>query len=315
MCFSLQWGEHWSSKSDHPDTYPGTQAWSESETVILARAASTFSPTIFISIHSGSLHMLSPFAFKGSLAGEPASSTTAVDPPNMKVQKVEQDSLVGTGLKPVLTLLKHVNQDFCRCRVGAAGKELGYLSPGTCLDYIYNRVGTRYAFALEIYSGKRYAGPPRKSRPSALLEEEMTQRSLVDLETENDMDSEFQLTHEDENLMMELKSHETSSMPLAAFPSFELPSFTEVASSTSSPRTNDGDIPEQSVILFPRTQRGKARACLIGFNPVTAPMYKRTVDHWSRGLLAFVQAIQATRPKEGQQQQQAETTNETEEEN
>lgn len=296
------WGEHWSSKSNHPDTYPGTKAWSEAETVIMAHAASNFLPTIFISIHSGSLHMLSPFAFKGSLAGEPAASTTAIDPPDMLHKSVPADSLAGTGLKPVLQVLKHVNRDFCRCRVGAAGKELGYLCPGTCLDYIYNRVGTRYAFALEIYSGKRYAGP-KKSRGSSLIQEEMTLTSLVDVETDRDLEAESFASHADEQGLMELKSEQefasTASVDLNTLPSFDLPSFTETSSSSvDASLTNDGDVPELSGVIFPRTQRGKVRQCLLGFNPVTKPMYERTVDHWSRALFAFVNSIHSTRPKE-----------------
>jgi len=35
--------------------------------------------------------------------------------------------------------------------VGAAGKQVGYLCPGTCLDYIYDKLGAKYSFAFEIY--------------------------------------------------------------------------------------------------------------------------------------------------------------------
>jgi len=40
--------------------------------------------------------------------------------------------------------------------VGAAGKEVGYLCPGTCLDYAYDKVNVPYSFAWEIYGKDMY---------------------------------------------------------------------------------------------------------------------------------------------------------------
>jgi hypothetical protein len=52
----------------------------------------------------------------------------------------------------MLEILHHVNDKYCKdCEVGAAGKEVGYLCPGTCLDYAYDNVSAKYAFAMEIY--------------------------------------------------------------------------------------------------------------------------------------------------------------------
>lgn len=48
--------------------------------------------------------------------------------------------------------MESVNEKYCvECTVGAAGKEVGYLCPGTCLDYAYDNVEVPYAYAMEIY--------------------------------------------------------------------------------------------------------------------------------------------------------------------
>ena len=42
--------------------------------------------------------------------------------------------------------LKVLDKKYCKCPSGAAGKEVGYLCPGTCLDYVYEhlKVGIRH---------------------------------------------------------------------------------------------------------------------------------------------------------------------------
>ena len=44
-----------------------------------------------------------------------------------------------------------MNSKYCNCPAGAAGKEVGYLCPGTCLDYAYDTLKVPYSFAWEIY--------------------------------------------------------------------------------------------------------------------------------------------------------------------
>jgi hypothetical protein len=310
------WGEHWSAENNYADTYPGDRAWSEAETVILATAAIRYKPTIFISVHSGSLHMLSPFAYKASTGGEPASSRTAEDPPNTDFSPVPKDALAGTGLKPVLRVLDHVNQDFCRCVVGAAGKELGYLSPGTCLDYIYNRVGTRYAFALEIYGGQRigFAGKRRRGskkklkarkKPSAssLLQQAMSPvTSLLEVDSSEFLAPELQPAALAASLV-ETRSHLQN---LAQYPSFELPTFFELGAGmeawVEADLKTDADIAEHEGTVFPQTRTTRNRRCLYNFNPVSRRDYDRTIDHWTRGLLAIVNSIEVSRPAESKEE-------------
>ena len=38
-------------------------------------------------------------------------------------------------------ILQELDADVCKCPFGAAGKEVGYSCPGTCLDYAYEHAG------------------------------------------------------------------------------------------------------------------------------------------------------------------------------
>lgn len=50
-----------------------------------------------------------------------------------------------------MSVLNQLNPKHCQCSAGAAGKEVGYLCPGTCLDYAYDTMKVPYVFAWEIY--------------------------------------------------------------------------------------------------------------------------------------------------------------------
>merc|ERR1719360_307403 len=53
-----------------------------------------------------------------------------------------------------MEILKSLDQNYCKCPFGAAGREVGYSCPGTCLDYVYDNLGVDYSFAFEIYTRK-----------------------------------------------------------------------------------------------------------------------------------------------------------------
>ena len=44
----------------------------------------------------------------------------------------------------------NLNPKVCRCPAGSAGADVGTISPGTCLDYAYDKAGAKLAFAFEI---------------------------------------------------------------------------------------------------------------------------------------------------------------------
>ena len=51
----------------------------------------------------------------------------------------------------MMDILDSINSKYCQCESGAAGKTVGYLCPGTCLDYAYDKLGVEYSYALEIW--------------------------------------------------------------------------------------------------------------------------------------------------------------------
>ena len=53
----------------------------------------------------------------------------------------------------MMEISKEINRDHCNCEMGAAGKQVGYVCPGTCLDYAYEKIKAPISLAWEIYGG------------------------------------------------------------------------------------------------------------------------------------------------------------------
>jgi len=123
------WDEHWDGNSALEDTNSGAQAFSELETQIFKKLVTDYKPTTFLTIHSGTLGMYMPWAF-------------------------DMEHLADRNQKEMMQILTEVDKDHCECPFGAAGKEVGYSCPGTCLDYVFDKLKTPYAFAYEIYVGQ-----------------------------------------------------------------------------------------------------------------------------------------------------------------
>ena len=51
----------------------------------------------------------------------------------------------------MLSVVNNLNKKYCNCPSGAAGKEVGYLCPGTSLDYVYDNYFAKYSYAWEIF--------------------------------------------------------------------------------------------------------------------------------------------------------------------
>jgi hypothetical protein len=123
------WDEEWSS--DNPfggaDTNPGPSAFSEPETELFKELVSNYNPTNFLTVHSGTKGMYMPWAY-------------------------DMHHLAKRNQPQMLKILREVDQEHCDCPFGAAGKEVGYSCPGTCLDWVYDKLQTPYAFAFEIYT-------------------------------------------------------------------------------------------------------------------------------------------------------------------
>jgi hypothetical protein len=123
------WAEEWQpgAEFDSVDTNPGPNPFSEPETKIFKDLVSEYRPTNFLTIHSGTKGMYMPWAY-------------------------DMEHLATRNQPAMMNILKSLDKDHCQCPFGAAGKEVGYSCPGTCLDWVYDKLETPYAFAFEIYT-------------------------------------------------------------------------------------------------------------------------------------------------------------------
>merc|ERR1719183_1739994 len=128
------WDEEWQPVApfDTADTNPGPSAFSEAATQVFKELVSNYRPTNFLTIHSGTKGMYMPWAY-------------------------DMKHLATRNQPAMMEILKKLDKNHCECPFGAAGKEVGYPCPGTCLDWVYDRLQTPYVFAFEIYAGPEWA--------------------------------------------------------------------------------------------------------------------------------------------------------------
>merc|ERR1719183_422372 len=126
------WDEEWQPVApfDTADTNPGPSAFSEAETQVFKELVSNYRPSNFLTIHSGTKGMYMPWAY-------------------------DMKHLATRNQPAMMEILKKLDKNHCECPFGAAGKEVGYPCPGTCLDWVYDKLQTPYAFAFEIYTSPR----------------------------------------------------------------------------------------------------------------------------------------------------------------
>lgn len=122
------WDEHWASEApfEPADTNPGPHPFSEPETQAFKELVTTYRPTSFLTVHSGTRGMYMPWAY-------------------------DMEHLAQRNQPQMMEILRKLDKDHCQCPFGAAGREVGYSCPGTCLDWVYDELQTPYAFAFEIY--------------------------------------------------------------------------------------------------------------------------------------------------------------------
>ena len=84
-------------------------------------------PHVFVTAHSGEQSMFVPYAFQDQACSH-------------------YDEL--------LSIMKALNEKHLSgaCQVGSAANVLNYQCPGTCLDFIYDQLKTKYAFGWEIFA-------------------------------------------------------------------------------------------------------------------------------------------------------------------
>jgi len=127
------WDEEWQPNPDlaPADTNPGPAPFSEPETRVFKKLVSEYRPTNFLTIHSGTRGMYMPWAY-------------------------DMEHLAKRNQPEMMNILRKLDTDHCECPFGAAGKEVGYSCPGTCLDWVYDQLQTPYSFAFEIFTGEQY---------------------------------------------------------------------------------------------------------------------------------------------------------------
>lgn len=122
------WDEEWNSDDGRSDyrTNPGPTPFSEPETQIFKNLVSEFRPTTFLTVHSGTKGLYMPWAY-------------------------DMQHQAARNKEAMMQVLATLDEKYCKCPFGAAGREVGYSCPGTCLDWVYDKLMAPYAFAFEIY--------------------------------------------------------------------------------------------------------------------------------------------------------------------
>merc|ERR1719281_1237524 len=174
------WDEKWQSSPvlDSSDTNPGNQAFSEPETKLFKSLVSDYKPTNFLTIHSGTRGMYMPWAY-------------------------DMEHLAKRNQPQMMEILKTLDRDYCECPFGAAGREVGYSCPGTCLDWVYDKLQTPYSFAFEIFIGKEEEGD-LKERWEDKMKEEGT--SFVQMSSHLGHDNFKDIFEDDPSCFVQLKS-------------------------------------------------------------------------------------------------------------
>jgi len=123
------WDEEWQGTTvlDSADTNPGSEPFSEPETRVFKDLVTMYKPTNFLTVHSGTKGIYMPWAY-------------------------DMKHLARRNQPAMMHIMKALDKEHCECPFGAAGKEVGYACPGTCLDWVYDKLKTPYAFAFEIFT-------------------------------------------------------------------------------------------------------------------------------------------------------------------
>lgn len=195
------WPSHWKEDNDNPDENPGSRPFSEWQTRALRNIIEEISPNIFITTHSGNLGMYTPFAYKKFKYSD-------LNPGNRR------------SIKKMLHIIKRINKRYCNCTAGSIGNELGYLCPGTCLDYAFESKNVKYSFAFEIFDGdsknENYLKILNDPNLKGFNHKEFIERNMLDNEFHNSK-SFLQLS-----LQLESKSKNKFLSPIeAGFDNYE----------------------------------------------------------------------------------------------
>jgi hypothetical protein len=119
---------------------------SESETKVISNLLAVQSPHVFLSIHSGTLGLFAPYAYSEDLGRG----------------GLFNQGLAANNQENYMDVLNQVSAKHCdQCKVGSCGQQVGYLSPGTSMDYAYDdmqvtrfhmtKLQIKYSYTFEIF--------------------------------------------------------------------------------------------------------------------------------------------------------------------
>lgn len=246
------WDEKWEREEATfgGDSNPGPMPFSEPETRIFKRLVTEFKPTTFLTVHSGTRGMYMPWAY-------------------------DTEHLGDYNQHPMMEILASLDKQHCECPYGAAGREVGYPCPGTCLDYAYGVLETPYVFAFEIYASpendedlKQRWDDKMKSGGAALLQSGSHLGHAHFKDFFDDYVSDFIETGSDSNELLPLNG--------------DYASLSEA---------------DQTLQLAKRAKLNAA--CFRIFNPETEEKFNETVSNWAAAYIDM-SVLVAEKIKSGQ---------------
>lgn len=295
------WGRFWepdplgSKTASSPSTFPGSHAFSAEETQLVRDVILAFQPTVFVTLHSGSLGVYTPYGYG------------AVQP---RSHKQEMERIVNL-----------VVQKYCRdvdsnaaCSTGVAGKF--FAAHGNCLDWVYDAVKPApMVFLVETYDGQTPQYSHRTIQPSPrdasefLVVSKQTRFPRAGVSKVSSASGAERTLREDvppaqaflqrQQVSASIKPHrgtgfagklseslqveDTAKMAAdnTAAASLDSVSFVEREVGASLRRSGDASNPGPA--------EGDKNYCFLKFNPHTRGTRERTTRHWSEALLVLVE--------------------------
>ncbi|PHJ23762.1 zinc carboxypeptidase superfamily protein [Cystoisospora suis] len=137
------WGRFWepdplgSENAAKSSVFPGPHAFSAEETQLARDLILAFEPSIFLTLHSGSLGVYTPYGYG------------AVQPRSRKQEMEDIVNVVGKKY------CRNVDAAPMACSIGVAGKF--FAAHGNCVDWVYDTVKPApMVFLLETYDGQAF---------------------------------------------------------------------------------------------------------------------------------------------------------------
>eukprot|EP00933_Yihiella_yeosuensis_P081708 TRINITY_DN95387_c0_g1_i1.p1 TRINITY_DN95387_c0_g1~~TRINITY_DN95387_c0_g1_i1.p1 ORF type:complete len:418 (-),score=80.26 TRINITY_DN95387_c0_g1_i1:138-1391(-) len=230
------WDAHWVKLGHQAQTSPGPHAFSEPEVMIFKELVTQYKPTTFLTIHSGTLGMYMPYAY-------------------------DKTHIAERNKPAMMQVLQELDSTHCQCPFGAAGHEINYNSPGTCLDWVYDDLQVPFAFAWEIYVGGLSA--ESKTSKVALLKKKWQEHVNTTKGSFLQMNSHL--------------GHEYFKDIFSEFPS----SFVQL-SMENQMRSEMEQLGVSSVY-----------DCFTMFNPEEEDDFKKTLENWSQAYLEMAEKVSA----------------------